>query len=64
MPVGSKGELLKATTMKELQGLTTEWTKRHTEALWIIELGYSPDRVKRTEEGYEIYMEAQRSENR
>ena len=62
--MGSKGELLKATTMKELQVLTTAWTKRHTEALWFIELGFSPDRVKRTEEGYEIYMEAQRSENR
>ena len=56
--MGSTGELLKATTKKELLVLTTAWTKRYTEGRWVVQLGYSPDRVKRTENGYEIYMKA------
>jgi hypothetical protein len=58
--VTSTGELLKAKSKKELQILTTTWTKRYSEGGWTIELGYSPDRVKRIEDGYEIYMEAKR----
>jgi hypothetical protein len=53
-------ETLKAATKKELRILATAWTSRMTEGRWIIQLGYSPDRVKRTEDGYEIYMEAKR----
>ena len=55
-----KGELLKAKTQKELQLLAKAWTARVTEGNWFIELGYSPERVTRTEAGYEIYMEAKR----
>lgn len=46
--------------MKELLILTTAWTKRYSEGQWTINLGYSPDRVQRTKDGYEIYMEAKR----
>jgi len=60
MRVAKKGELLKATTKKELQLLTTAWTRQYSEWPWTIQLGYSPDRVNRTEDGYEIYMEAKR----
>jgi hypothetical protein len=56
--MASVGELLKAPTKRELVMLTTAWTKRYTDGPWMIQLGYSPDRVKRTEEGYQIYMEA------
>ncbi|HZD12957.1 MAG TPA: hypothetical protein VE177_05500 [Candidatus Binatus sp.] len=49
------GELLKAPTKRELVMLTIVWTKRYSGK---IQLGYSPDRVKRTEDGYQIYMEA------
>ena len=56
--MASVGELLKAPSKSELAMLTTAWTKRYTEGRWMIQLGYSPDRVTRTEEGYEIYMEA------
>ena len=41
--------------------LTTAWTTRYTQGRWIIQLGYNPDRVKRTENGYEIYMKAKTS---
>jgi hypothetical protein len=58
--VATTGESLKAITMKELLILTTAWTKRYSEGQWTINLGYSPDRVQRTKDGYEIYMEAKR----
>ena len=54
------GELLKATTMNELLTLTTAWTQRYSEGPWTIKLGYDPDRVERTKDGYEVYMEAKR----
>ena len=57
----SRAELLKATTQKELRMLATEWDDRVTEGRWIIQLGYSPDRVKRTENGCKIYMKAKTS---
>ncbi|HZD12958.1 MAG TPA: hypothetical protein VE177_05505 [Candidatus Binatus sp.] len=53
-------ETLKAATKKELRILATAWTSRMTEGRWIIQLGYAPDRVKRTVDGFEIYMEAKR----
>ena len=56
----SKGELLKAKTQKELRMLAAAWTDRVTQGQWFIHLGYSPERVVRTEDGYEIYMEAER----
>jgi hypothetical protein len=46
--------------MKELLILTTAWTKRYSEGPWTINLGYSPERVTRSQDGYEIYMEAKR----
>ena len=55
----SRAELLKATTQKELRILASAWGDRVTEGPWIIKLGYSPERVIRTNEGYEIYMEAE-----
>lgn len=58
--MASMGEHLKATTKKQLQILSTAWTKRYTEGWWTIQLGYSPEGVKRTEDGYKIYMNATR----
>jgi hypothetical protein len=58
--VATTGELLNAVTMKELLVLTTAWTKRYSEGPWTIKLGYAPDRVQRTKDGFEIYMEAKR----
>jgi hypothetical protein len=51
-------ETLKAATKKELRILATAWTSRVTEGRWIIQLGYSPERVIRSQDGYEIYMKA------
>jgi hypothetical protein len=56
--VASMREVLKAPTKRELVMLTIVWTKLYTEEPWKIQLGYSPDRVKRTDDGYQIYMEA------
>ena len=53
-------EVLKAKTKKELRILAMAWTDRVMQGQWFIELGYTPDRVTRSEEGYEIYMEARR----
>lgn len=53
-------ETLKAAIKKELRILATAWTSRMTEGRWIIQLGYSPERVIRLQDGYEIYMIADR----
>jgi hypothetical protein len=58
--VAAMEETLKAAIKKELRILATAWTSRMTEGRWIIQLGYSPERVIRLQDGYEIYMIADR----
>jgi hypothetical protein len=43
--VAAMEETLKAAIKKELRILATAWTSRMTEGRWIIQLGYSPERV-------------------
>jgi hypothetical protein len=53
-------ELLRATTKEELRLLAAAWTDRVTKGQWLTQHGYSPESVRHTKEGYEMYVEANR----
>jgi hypothetical protein len=54
--MAAMGETLKAKTRNELRSLAAARSKQARR--FTIQLGYDPDRVKQTEDGYEIYMRA------
>ena len=53
-------ECLHASTKGELRMLASEWTDRMMKGEWFVHHGFRPERVRRTKEGYEIYVEASR----
>lgn len=56
--MAAMGETLKAKTRKQLRSLAAAWIKQARRQRFTIQLGYDPDRVKQTKDGYEIYMRA------
>lgn len=57
--MAAMGETLKAKTKKELRSLAAIWSKLARKMRFPIQLGYSPDRVRKTNARYEIYLRAQ-----
>ena len=51
-------EVVTAPTRTELQKQVQQWTKTARDAGMEIELGYDPDRVEKTEDGWAILIRA------
>lgn len=56
--MGTVGQTFNAATKKELRALAALWTKYAEKNRLVVELPYSPKRVKRTDHGYEIHLRA------
>ena len=57
--MGAASKILTAGTMKELEKDVKQWMKEQTSTGILFEqVGWDPNRVRETENGYEIYVRA------
>lgn len=56
--MAAESSVLKAKTKMELRKQVTKWIKQAKRKRMTIQVGWNPEQVKQTEDGYEIYVRA------